>query len=54
VRQVRERLAAGRNEIARQRRPLDTRDHIDEMSRWTEETERQLRQQRDRRNGEGA
>jgi hypothetical protein len=49
VRDLRARLAAGRDEIARQRRVLDeTREHIDEMSRWVAATERHLREQRGR------
>jgi hypothetical protein len=53
VRRVRERLEAGRDEIARQRRAVDdTRDHIDEMSRWAQATERQLREHRGGRDDE--
>jgi hypothetical protein len=47
VRQLRERLAAGREEIARQREVVgSTRQHLDEVSRWAAETERHLRAQR--------
>jgi hypothetical protein len=49
VRLLRERLAAGRDEIARQRESAArTRQHIDDLSRWAAETERQLRAQRGR------
>jgi hypothetical protein len=49
VRVLRERLAAGRDEIARQRESAaSTRQHIDELSRWAAETERHLRAQRGR------
>jgi hypothetical protein len=41
VRRLRARLAAGREEIARQRDSLDsTREHIDGVQRWIEESER--------------
>jgi hypothetical protein len=49
VQLLRHRLAAGRDEIARQRALVDaTRSHLDEVALWVEETERQLQAQRDR------
>ena len=40
VAELRERLAAGNEEIARQRRAADeTREHIDGVRRWIDETE---------------
>ena len=41
--QLRRRLADGRTEIARQRAEVDaTHEHMAGMSRWIEETDRQL------------
>jgi ribosome-interacting GTPase 1 len=41
VRQLRARLAAGREEIARQRNTVDSnREHIDGVQRWIAESER--------------
>jgi hypothetical protein len=47
VQRLHKRLAEGRDEIARQRESVgSTRQHIDELRRWTAETERHLRAQR--------
>ena len=41
VRQMRDRLAAGRSEIDRQRGSVDaTQEHIDGVRRWIDETDR--------------
>jgi hypothetical protein len=48
--QLRRRLAEGRSEIERQRAAIDaTHEHMAGMSRWIEETDLQLNQERERR-----
>jgi hypothetical protein len=48
--QLRRRLAEGRSEIERQRAAIDaTHEHMAGMSRWIEETDLQLNQERGRR-----
>jgi hypothetical protein len=55
VRRLRERLAEGREEIARQQASLsETREHIDGVSRWREQTDRLLAEWRRQRGGEAA
>jgi len=47
---LRRRLAEGRSEIERQRAAIDaTHEHMAGMSRWIEETDLQLNQERGRR-----
>jgi septal ring factor EnvC (AmiA/AmiB activator) len=54
VERLRRQLAAGRDEIARQREAAaNTQRHIEEVHRWLAETERQLQDARDR-DGEAA
>jgi ribosome-interacting GTPase 1 len=49
LRQLRRRLAEGRSEIERQRAEVGaTQEHMAEMSRWIEETDRQLSLDRER------
>jgi len=48
---LRQRLADGKSEIARQRASIDaTHEHLAGMSRWIEQTDLQLDQERARRN----
>ncbi|MFL5928131.1 MAG: hypothetical protein ACJ77E_14475 [Gaiellaceae bacterium] len=48
--ELRRRLAEGRAEIERQRAEVDaTHDHMAGMSRWIQETDRQLSLERERR-----
>jgi hypothetical protein len=50
VARIRQRLADGRNEIDRQRASVDaTNRHLRGMHRWIEQTERQLGDERARR-----
>jgi septal ring factor EnvC (AmiA/AmiB activator) len=50
VEETRRRLAAGEAEIHRQREAVaETQRHLSGMSRWIEQTERQLGEQRARR-----
>jgi septal ring factor EnvC (AmiA/AmiB activator) len=50
VEETRRRLAAGEAELRRQREAVaDTERHLTGMSRWIEQTERQLGEQRARR-----
>ncbi len=50
VARVRQRLSAGEDEIQRQRASVDdTNDHLTGMRRWIEQTERQLGNERSRR-----
>ena len=49
LRQLRRRLAEGRSEIERQRAEVGaTQEHMAEMRRWIEETDRQLTLDRER------
>jgi hypothetical protein len=51
---MRQRLTAGKSEIERQRASVDeTHEHLAGMSRWIEQTDRQLGQERERRHGHG-
>jgi len=51
---LRQRLADGRSELQRQRALIDeTHEHLAGMSRWIEQTGRQLGQDRERRGGHG-
>jgi hypothetical protein len=51
---LRQRLADGKSEIERQRAVVDeTHEHLAGMSRWIEQTDRQLGQERERRGGRG-
>jgi septal ring factor EnvC (AmiA/AmiB activator) len=51
--QLRERLAAGKSEIARLRASVDeTHEHLAGMSRWIEQTDHHLAQERARLRGE--
>jgi hypothetical protein len=55
VQRLRERLQAGRDEIARQQRVLDeTRAHMEQVQRFAEATERHLNDQRVRRSDDDA
>lgn len=50
VARLRQRLAAGKHEIDRQRAEVDaTNEHLTGMRRWIEQTERQLGNERARR-----
>jgi hypothetical protein len=50
---LRQRLADGRSELERQRALIDeTHEHLAGMSRWIEQTDLQLSQERARRRGE--
>lgn len=52
VEATRRRLAAGEAELQRQREAIaETERHLSGMSRWIEQTERQLGEQRARREG---
>jgi hypothetical protein len=47
---LRQRLSDGKSEIERQRASVDeTHEHLAGMSRWIEQTDRQLGQERERR-----
>jgi hypothetical protein len=49
---LRQRLTDGKTEIERQRASVDaTHEHLAGMSRWIEQTDRQLGQERERRDG---
>jgi hypothetical protein len=51
---LRQRLADGRSELERQRALIDeTHEHLAGMSRWIEQTDLQLDQERTRRQGGG-
>jgi len=51
---LRQRLADGRSELQRQRALIDeTHEHLAGMSRWIEQTDLQLGQKRERRDGGG-
>jgi hypothetical protein len=51
---LRQRLSEGKSEIERQKASIDeTHEHLAGMSRWIEETDRQLGHQRERRNTGG-
>jgi hypothetical protein len=55
VERLRKRLADGKDEIGRQRGVVDAnRDHMADMSRWIEQTDRQLGEERARRNADSA
>lgn len=50
IERLRRRLADGQDEIARQRASVDeTREHMSGMSRWIEQTEQSLGEERARR-----
>lgn len=50
IERLRRRLADGKSEIERQRASVDqTHEHLAGMSRWIEQTDRQLGQERERR-----
>jgi chromosome segregation ATPase len=51
---LRQRLTEGKSEIERQRAAVDeTHEHLAGMSRWIEQTDRQLGQERERRSARG-
>jgi hypothetical protein len=51
---LRQRLADGKSEIERQKASVDeTHEHLAGMSRWIEQTDRQLGQERERRKAHG-
>jgi flagellar biosynthesis chaperone FliJ len=51
---LRRHIADGKSEIERQRASVDeTHEHLAGMSRWIEQTDRQLGQERERRRGHG-
>jgi len=51
---LRHRIADGKSEIERQRASVnETHEHLAGMSRWIEQTDRQLGQERERRAGRG-
>jgi hypothetical protein len=51
---LRQRLSDGKSEIERQRAVVDeTHEHLAGMSRWIEQTDRQLGQERERRGAHG-
>jgi hypothetical protein len=51
---LRQRVADGKSEIERQKASVDaTHEHLAGMSRWIEQTDRQLGQERERRSGHG-
>jgi len=55
IARLRKRLQDGKNEIGRQRGVVDAnRDHMADMSRWIEQTDRQLSEERARRQADGA
>jgi hypothetical protein len=50
VARLRQRVADGKSEIERQKASVDeTHEHLAGMSRWIEQTDRQLGQERERR-----
>jgi hypothetical protein len=52
---LRQRLSEGKSEIERQKASVDeTHEHLAGMSRWIEQTDRQLGLERDRRNTRGS
>jgi hypothetical protein len=54
VERLRKRLEEGKDEIGRQRGVVDAnRDHMSDMSRWIEQTERHLGEERARRQADG-
>ena len=51
---LRQRLSEGKSEIERQKASVDeTHEHLAGMSRWIEQTDRQLGRERERRNPRG-
>lgn len=51
---LRQRIADGKSEIERQRASVDeTHEHLAGMSRWIEQTDRELGQERERRRSRG-
>ena len=55
VERLRRRLEEGKSEIGRQREVVDAnRDHLADMSRWIEQTDRHLGEERARRQADGA
>ncbi|MDX6451118.1 MAG: hypothetical protein QOH16_1167 [Gaiellaceae bacterium] len=51
---LRQRIADGKSELERQRASVDeTHEHLAGMSRWIEQTDRQLGQERERRGVRG-
>ena len=55
VERLRKRLQDGKDEIGRQRGVVDAnRDHLADMSRWIEQTDRHLGEERARRHGDGS
>jgi hypothetical protein len=55
IEQLRKRLQDGKDEIGRQRSVVDAnRDHMADMSRWIEQTDRHLGEERARRQTDGA
>jgi hypothetical protein len=55
VQRVKDSLAAGRGEIDRQRASVDeTREHLNGMTRWIQQTDRLLGEERARRDTDGA
>jgi hypothetical protein len=55
VERLRKRLQDGKHEIGRQRGVVDAnRDHLADMSRWIEQTDRHLGEERARRQTDGS
>ena len=55
VKRLRKRLRDGQAEIGRQREVVDSnRDHMADMSRWIEQTDRHLGEERARRQADAA
>ena len=55
VERLRKRLQDGKDEIGRQRGVVDAnRDHMADMSRWIEQTDRHLGEERARRQADGS
>ena len=55
IARTQQRLRAGEQEIGRQRASIDeTREHLSGMTRWIEQTEQQLGEERARRGLDGA
>jgi hypothetical protein len=55
VERLRKRLEEGKSEIGRQREVVDAnRDHLADMSRWIEQTDRHLGEERARRQSDGS
>lgn len=51
---LRQQVSAGKSEVERQRAVVhETHEHLAGMSRWIEQTDRQLGQERARRNARG-